>query len=69
MACISRDRSLSVLRCTPPVLAKLGLRDSQWRYQVSGIESRYFRAIGRADVLIDKATAMGQPWLRGLGTA
>lgn len=54
---------------TPPILAKLGLRDRQWQYQVLGIENRYYRAIGCADALIDKAKAMGQSWLKGLGTA
>lgn len=54
---------------TPPILARLGLHERQWERQVLGIESRYHRAIGRVDALIDKAAAMGQCWLKGLGTA
>ncbi|MGB4857937.1 MAG: hypothetical protein WBP11_01280 [Dokdonella sp.] len=54
---------------TPPILAKLGLHDRQWQYQVLGIESRYYRAIGSAAALIEKAQAMGQCWLKGLGAA
>lgn len=31
--------------------------------------SGYFRAIGAADVLIDKAQEIDQAWLRGIGVA
>ncbi len=54
---------------TPLVLGQLGLRERQWQFQVLGIESRYFRAIGCAEALMEKAHAMGQCWLKGLGTA
>ena len=63
------DKRGSIAADRPPILAKLGLRDSQWRHQVLGIESRYFRAIGSAEALIDKAKSMGQCWLKGLGAA
>ncbi len=53
----------------PSVLSRLGLRERQWQFQVLGIESRYFRAIGGAEALMAKAEAMGQCWLKGLGTA
>jgi len=53
----------------PPILAHLGLRDAHWKAQVLGIESRYWRAIGTAQALIDKAAAMGQCWLKGVGSA
>ena len=54
---------------TPPILSSLGLRENQWTGQVLGIESRYFRAVGCAETLMEKAHAMGQCWLKGLGTA
>ena len=61
------DRRGAIAPGTPPILATLGLAERQWQYQVLGIESRYFRAIGCADALIEKAKAMGQCWLKGLG--
>ena len=63
------DKRGAIAASTPSILAKLGLRDRQWQYQVMGIESRYYRAIGCADALIEKAKTMGQCWLKGLGTA
>ena len=63
------DKRGAIAASIPPILAKLGLRDRQWQCQVLGIESRYFRAIGRADALVEKARTMGQCWLKGLGTA
>ncbi|MEO8011504.1 MAG: hypothetical protein ABI650_07675, partial [Dokdonella sp.] len=63
------DKRGAIAPGTPPILATLGLAERQWHYQVLGIESRYFRAIGCADALIEKAKAMGQCWLKGLGTA
>jgi hypothetical protein len=35
----------------------------EWISQVRGIESRYCRAIGSAQALLDKARVMGQKWL------
>ena len=53
----------------PPVLAGLGLRPRQWLMQVPATESRYWRAIGRADAMLERARALGVRWLRGIGTA
>ncbi len=52
----------------PPVLSRIGLRQRQWQVQVLGTESRYWRAIGAADRLLEKAEAIGQRWLKGIGT-
>ena len=51
----------------PRVLDQLGLREREWRAQVLGIESRYWRAIGAVESLVAKAQAMGQRWLKGVG--
>ena len=51
----------------PSILGRLGLRERQWQFQVMGIESRYFRAIGGAEALMAKAEAMGQCWAQGAG--
>jgi REP element-mobilizing transposase RayT len=54
---------------TPPVLRRLGLGEDQWQTQATGIEQRYWRAVGAVDALIDKARAMRQRWLKGSGRA
>ncbi|MCB1552863.1 MAG: hypothetical protein KDJ14_03565 [Xanthomonadales bacterium] len=40
-----------------------GIDEADWTRQVRGIESRYCRAIGSVQALIDKAKCMGQRWL------
>lgn len=53
----------------PPILRKLGLTEHQWHTQMLGTEIRYWRAIGSARALIEKAAAIGQSWLKGIGSA
>ena len=53
----------------PPILRKLVLSHTQWSQQMLGTETRYSRAIGSAQALIDKAAAVGQSWLKGIGEA
>lgn len=53
----------------PPILRKLGLTEHQWHNQMLGTEIRYWRAIGSARALIEKAAAIGQSWLKGIGSA
>ncbi|SFN67103.1 transposase [Dokdonella immobilis] len=53
----------------PPILRKLGLSERQWHQQMLGTETNYWRAIGSAQALIEKAVAMGQGWLKGIGSA
>ena len=53
----------------PPILLKLGLSEHQWLQQTVGTETRYWRAIGSAQALIEKAAAIGQSWLKGIGNA
>ena len=38
-----------------------------WSAQVASIETRYWRAIGSIDALIEKARAIGRRWLKGGG--
>ena len=37
-----------------------------WVRQVQGTESRYYRAIGSAEALMDKAASLGQVWMKGV---
>ncbi|MCK7595612.1 hypothetical protein [Pseudomarimonas salicorniae] len=48
--------------CAPPVLPAR-LDPNAWLAKVSGIESRFCRAIGSARALLDKAQEIGQRWL------
>jgi len=62
------DKHGTIRGDTPPILDRLGLRPRQWQVQVLGTESRYWRAIGAANRLLEKAEAIGQRWLKGIGT-
>lgn len=46
----------------PPALAR-GVDAARWLNQVASVESRFCRAIGSAQALLDKAKEMGQRWL------
>ena len=53
----------------PAALARMGYTADRWQRQVLAVGSGYFRAIGAADVLIEKAREIEQTWLRGIGVA
>lgn len=53
----------------PAALTRIGYAADQWQRQVLAVGSGYFRAIGAADVLIEKAQEIDQSWLRGIGIA
>ncbi len=50
-----------------PLLQRFGADEAHWRRQVFSIETRYWRAIGAVDALLDKARQLGQRWLKGSG--
>lgn len=50
-----------------PFPPKLGLAEHQWHAQATGIEQRYWRAVGAVESLIEKARDLGQCWLKGAG--
>ncbi len=67
---LTRPDKRGVIDATEPtILRKLGLTERQWSTQVLGTETRYWRAIGDAQSLIAKAAAIGQSWLKGIGSA
>jgi REP element-mobilizing transposase RayT len=66
---VRADKRGVIDAAVPPILARLGLPERAWQCQVLGIESRYWRAIGCAASILEKAAAMGQCWLKGIGTA
>ena len=53
----------------PAALTRIGYTADQWQRQVLAVGSGYFRAIGAAEVLIEKAQEIDQAWLRGIGIA
>ena len=53
----------------PKALARLGCGESQWPRQVKAVGSDFHRAVGSVQSLLDKAAAMGQRWLQGIGVA
>ena len=55
------DKRGAIAASTPPILRRLGLHESQWTHQVLGIESRYYRAIGHVDALIENVHQPGHP--------
>jgi hypothetical protein len=66
---IRADRRGAIAGPPPVVIARLSIRSTQWARQVMAVGSGFGRAIGEVDSLIEKAKAMGQCWLRGVGTA
>ena len=68
--CASHPGKRGVVNGPPPVaLARIGYTADRWQRQVLAVGSGYFRAIGAADVLIEKAREIEQTWLRGIGVA
>lgn len=63
------DKRGAAAAIEPTILHKLGLTENQWSMQMLGTETRYFRAIGSAQSLIEKARAIGQGWMKGIGGA
>ena len=57
----------AIAAMAPSILTQMGLKEQQWHSQVMGIERRYWRAVGTAESLAVKASALGQHWLKGAG--
>jgi REP element-mobilizing transposase RayT len=53
----------------PRALARLGIKSQRWEHDVKGVRNGYWRVVGTAQELIDKAIALGQQWLKGIGYA
>ena len=64
---VRNDKRGHIAASVPAALTTLGMKQRQWQTQVLGIESRYWRAVGAVEALIDKAKTLGQRWLKGGG--
>jgi hypothetical protein len=53
----------------PRALARLGIASQCWEHDVKGAGNGYWRVVGTAKELIDKAVALGLQWLKGIGYA
>jgi REP element-mobilizing transposase RayT len=60
------DKPGVIDRSLPSIIRRIGLSENAWLLQVQGTQSRYWRAIGMVDALIDKATELHQRWLKGV---
>ncbi|UXI67056.1 hypothetical protein [Tahibacter amnicola] len=61
------DKHRSLVGGPPAVLRSIGMTAASWRAEVFTIETRYWRAVGSIQALIDKARDLGQRWLKGGG--
>ncbi len=66
---IRADKRGAIVGPAPALVARLGTRPECWMRQVMAMGSGFGRAIGEVESLIEKARAMSQFWLRGIGTA
>jgi len=66
---IRADKRGAIEGAAPAALVRLGYRTETWTRQVLAVKSDYSRAMGEVESLIEKAAAMGQCWLRGIGVA
>jgi hypothetical protein len=53
----------------PSALAKLGVATRGWEHDLKGVGNGYWRVVGSAHELLDKAIALGQRWLKSIGYA
>jgi REP element-mobilizing transposase RayT len=53
----------------PGCLDALGADKKRWAGEVRGVGSRYWRAVGSAQALVDLAASLGQVWVKGIGFA
>ena len=50
----------------PAALGRLATSGAAWTAHVLGVRSKYWRAVGATQALIDRAAVLGQRWLKGL---
>ena len=53
----------------PAGLRAVGEMPTRWVDEMRGVGTRYWRAVGTAQALMDLAAVLGQRWMRGIGFA
>ncbi len=61
------DKKGAIPKHAPSALHKTGCSAAHWPTQVKAVDSGYWRMIGSAKQLMEKAEAIGQTWLKGIG--
>jgi REP element-mobilizing transposase RayT len=61
------DKKGAIPKNAPNALNKTGCRAKHWPTQVKAVGSGYWRMIGTTEQLMEKAEAIGQRWLKGMG--
>lgn len=64
-----KDKRGALDSAEPPILRMLGHSKQKWQQHMLGTETRYWLAIGSAQALIEMSAAIGQTWLKGIGSA
>jgi hypothetical protein len=64
---IRPDKNSAIPKHEPSALSKTGCTAKHWPTQVKAVGSGYWRMIGSTEQLIEKAEAIGQRWLKGIG--
>ena len=66
---IRPDKRGAIAASQPPALRRLGLDPAHWTGQVKGIGSAYWRIVGSVEAMVEKAKAIDQDWMKGIGYA
>ena len=66
---IRLDKRGAIAASQPPALRRLGLDPAHWTGQVKGIGSAYWRIVGSVEAMVEKAKAIDQDWMKGVGYA
>jgi len=66
---VRADKKGAIPKNAPPALKKTGCSAERWPTQVKAVGSGYWRMVGSAEQLLEKAEAVGQRWLKGVAIA
>ncbi len=61
------DKKGAIPKNAPAALNKTGCTTTNWFTQVKAVGAGYWQMIGTAEQLMEKAEAIGQRWLKGIG--
>ena len=66
---VRKDKPGAISGAEPRALNKLGISADHWTRKVKGVGSGFWRVVGTVDDIQEKAAAMQQQFLRGVGFA
>ncbi|WP_062260570.1 transposase [Endozoicomonas arenosclerae] len=62
---VRQDKKGSISECAPPILSRLEIDSDEW-LKTMAWNNRFYRAIGRLDVMKAYAREVGQKWVQGM---